>query len=88
MGGFKLNGPTATIDYVYETPWRCKCYGLRIDITDTQEAEFMKRGGAISLKEFHALFNNKFTKSHVWVGAGDEPKNPVLKYTVTPKTAE
>jgi len=89
MGGFELTGPTKKIKYVYTSSLRCKCLGLRIDISKEQEDKFIGKT-SMTLNEFHSIFDNKYTKYHVYVANSKdmskknykEDPNPILNYTI------
>ncbi len=89
MGGFELHGPTKKIKYVYTSDLRCKCSGLRMDISKEQEDKFIGKT-SMTLAEFHSIFDNQYEKTHIYVPNSKDickknyikESNPVLNFTV------
>lgn len=93
MGGFTLNGPNNIIQYVYTSDIRCKCMGLCVDITDSEEKKFIGKH-SMTLDEFHRIFDNKYLSEYIHIYVpdrqepgmqGDKNKIKILNYTIKHK---
>jgi hypothetical protein len=86
MGGFKLKGPNVLIKYVNKSEMDCLCSGLKININAEQEKKFIGKS-SMTLKEFHDIFENKYTKYHIYVSDSESDSRSdddiVIYYKIT-----
>jgi len=80
MGGFTLTGPSFVFTYVYESDERCMCRGLRANITQEQESQFLAKKGVVSVVDFHHILHDQYAKIHTYVGEEENKTKQMMRF--------